>query len=162
MSKLPPRVEAGDTVAIVSPSWGALSRWPHRLARGTAYLESLDLKVKVMPIAMKSDRWVAGTPQERADDLNAAFADPDVQVVMARSAATTRTRQRRCWTSTSSPSIRRLSSATRTTPSFTGPSISAPDWSRSTGPRPFWHWPRTASARASTSLSTPTATFEPR
>jgi muramoyltetrapeptide carboxypeptidase LdcA involved in peptidoglycan recycling len=83
MVKLPARVEAGDTVAVVSPSWGALSRWPHRLERGTAYLESLGLKVKVMPNATKSDRWVAGTPQERADDLNAAFADPDVAVVLA-------------------------------------------------------------------------------
>ena len=83
MVKLPPRVVAGDTVAIVSPSWGALGRWPHRLARGTAYLESLGLKVKVMPNATKSNRWVAGTPQERADDLNAAFADPDVGLVLA-------------------------------------------------------------------------------
>ncbi len=83
MVKLPPRVVAGDTVAIVSPSWGALGRWPHRLKRGTAYLESLGLRVKVMPNAMKSERWVAGTPQERADDLNAAFADPGVGVILA-------------------------------------------------------------------------------
>ena len=83
MVKLPPRVVAGDTVAIVSPSWSALGRWPHRLARGTAYLESLGLKVRVMPNATKSDRWVAGTPQERADDLNSAFADPDIGLVLA-------------------------------------------------------------------------------
>ncbi|MPZ91130.1 MAG: hypothetical protein GEU68_05800 [Actinobacteria bacterium] len=83
MVKLPPRVVAGDTVAIASPSWGALGRWPHRLKRGAAYLESLGLKVKIMPNALKSEGWVAGTPQERADDVNAAFADPDIDVVMA-------------------------------------------------------------------------------
>lgn len=83
MSRLPPRVVPGDTVAIVSPSWGALAEWPHRLERGTAYLESLGLKVKVMPNATKSDRWTAGTPEERAADFSAAFADPEVTVVIA-------------------------------------------------------------------------------
>lgn len=80
---LPPRVRAGDTVAIVSPSAPAVGRWPHRVERGTRYLESLGLNVRSMPNAAGSRGWVSGTPQERAADLHEAFADPEVAVVLA-------------------------------------------------------------------------------
>jgi muramoyltetrapeptide carboxypeptidase len=79
---LPPRVLPGDSVALVSPSWFAAGAFPHRVERGRTYLESLDLTLKVMPNAMATGAWTAGTPRQRVDDLHAAFSDPEVSVVL--------------------------------------------------------------------------------
>ncbi len=79
----PRRVRSGDTVAVVSPSFGAVGRWPHRVKRATAYLESLDLKVRVMPNAARSDGWASAPPEARAADLHEAFGDDEVGVVLA-------------------------------------------------------------------------------
>src|SRR2546429_8596658 len=70
-------------VAIVSPSFGAVGLWPHRLERGTAYLESLGLRVRLMPNAARSESWVSAPAEARAEDLHQAFADDDVAVVLA-------------------------------------------------------------------------------
>src|SRR5947209_3606151 len=78
----PPRARPGDTVAVISPSWPAVASWPHRVARGRAYLESLGLRVRIMPNAGGREGWVSGSPQARAADLHQAFADPDVAVVL--------------------------------------------------------------------------------
>jgi muramoyltetrapeptide carboxypeptidase len=78
----PPRLRPGDRVAIVSPSGPAVGRWPHRAERGRAYLEGLGLKVQTMPNATKVTGWTAGSVQERADDLHAAFADPEIKAIV--------------------------------------------------------------------------------
>lgn len=79
---VPPRVEPGMTVALVSPSYGALGAWPHRAERGVAYLESLGLGVRAMPHARRNDSWASAPPEARADDLHEAFADAEVGVVL--------------------------------------------------------------------------------
>ena len=81
--RVPPPVEPGGRVAIVSPSFGAVGRWPHRTERGIAYLESLGLSVKLMPNAALDTGYLAGTPQERVDDIHAAFADDSVSLILA-------------------------------------------------------------------------------
>jgi muramoyltetrapeptide carboxypeptidase len=78
----PRRLRLGDTVAIVSPAFGAVGRWPHRVERATAYLESLGLAVRLMPNASRSDGWASASPQERVADLHAAFADDEVACVL--------------------------------------------------------------------------------
>ena len=78
----PRRVRPGDTVAVVSPSFGAVGRWPHRVERATAYLESLDLEVRLMPNAGRSEGWASAPPEDRVADIHAAFADDDVAVVL--------------------------------------------------------------------------------
>jgi muramoyltetrapeptide carboxypeptidase len=79
---LPPRVTVGDTVALVSPSWFAAGAFPHRVERGRQYLESIGLQLEVMPNALATGEWTAGTAQQRVDDLHTAFADPRVTVVL--------------------------------------------------------------------------------
>ena len=79
----PPRVRPGDTVAIVSPSAPAVARWPHRVERGRAYLESLGLKVRLMPNAGGRSGWVPASPEARAADIHEAFLDDRVSVVLA-------------------------------------------------------------------------------
>jgi muramoyltetrapeptide carboxypeptidase len=79
----PPRVRAGDTVAVVSPGFGAVGRWPHRAERGVAYLESLGLRTRTMPNAARSEGWASAPAEARAADLHDAFADDEVAVVLA-------------------------------------------------------------------------------
>ncbi|HVS36982.1 MAG TPA: S66 peptidase family protein [Gemmataceae bacterium] len=82
LSIKPPRPRPGSKAAIVSPSAPGLALFPHRAERGVGYLRSLGLEAVVLPNAAKCNRWTAGSPQERADDLHRAFADPDVSVVL--------------------------------------------------------------------------------
>ena len=79
----PRRVRRGDAVAVVSPSFGAVGRWPHRVARAVAYLESLDLEVRTMPNAARSDGWASAPAEARVADLHEAFMDDGVGVVLA-------------------------------------------------------------------------------
>ena len=79
----PRRIRPGDTVAVVSPAFGAVGRWPHRVERATAYLESLGLRVRLMPNAARSEGWASASPEERVADLHEAFADDEVAVVLA-------------------------------------------------------------------------------
>ncbi len=69
-------------VALVAPSYGALGAWPHRTERGIAYLESLGLRVKVMPHARRNEGWTSAPPGARAEDLHSAFSDEEVGVVL--------------------------------------------------------------------------------
>ena len=86
-ARKPPRLRPGDTVAIVTPSYPGPAAWPHRLERGVAELERLGYRVRLMPHALDpggaAADWVAATPEGRAGDLNAAFADPEVRAVVA-------------------------------------------------------------------------------
>jgi muramoyltetrapeptide carboxypeptidase len=75
-------VRTGDTVAVVSPSFGAVGRWPHRVERATSYLESLGLQVRLMPNASRSEGWASAPPADRVADLHAAFEDDEVAVVL--------------------------------------------------------------------------------
>lgn len=82
MDRIPSRLKPGDTVAIVSPSFGAVGAWPHRTERGAAYLRELGLEVKVMPNAARNDSWISAPAAERVDDLHQAFADPEVKAIL--------------------------------------------------------------------------------
>ncbi len=80
---VPARVSAGDTVAIVSPAAGAVGSHPHRAERAQRYLEALGLRVRFMPNARRADGWASAPARHRADDIHAAFADPEITVVLA-------------------------------------------------------------------------------
>jgi muramoyltetrapeptide carboxypeptidase LdcA involved in peptidoglycan recycling len=79
---IPRRVREGDTVAIVSPSFGAVGRFPHRTDRGIAYLESLGLRVLMMEHAAETHGWVSSSASSRAQDVNEAFSNDEVSVIV--------------------------------------------------------------------------------
>ncbi|HZG94454.1 MAG TPA: S66 peptidase family protein [Mycobacteriales bacterium] len=79
---LPPALRPGDTVSIVSPSWGGPGEVPARFERGVHALEAYGYRVRVMPNARGVDRWVSGSAAERAADLHQAFADDEVRGVL--------------------------------------------------------------------------------
>lgn len=78
----PPRLRPGDTVAVVSPS-GPVPK--DRLEAGCAILRDWGLEVVVGPHALDVHPefgYLAGTDQARADDLQAAWLDPEVDGVL--------------------------------------------------------------------------------
>ena len=79
----PPRLREGDTVGVISPSWGGGAEYPHRVERGIAYLESLGFRVKLAPHAMNSSGYVSDTAENRASDIHAMFGDPEVGAIIA-------------------------------------------------------------------------------
>lgn len=78
-----PRMRPGDCVAVVSPSWGGAGAYPHRVARGKAQLEALGFRVRIAQHALGERGFVSDTPENRADDIHAAFRDPEVKMVLS-------------------------------------------------------------------------------
>jgi muramoyltetrapeptide carboxypeptidase LdcA involved in peptidoglycan recycling len=77
----PPRLLEGDTVGVISPSWGGGAAYPHRVERGVRYLESLGFRVRLALHAMNSVGYVSDTPENRAADIHDMFRDPEVKAV---------------------------------------------------------------------------------
>jgi muramoyltetrapeptide carboxypeptidase len=76
----PARLREGDTVGIVAPA----SSWESRseLLRGVAGLEAWGLKVKLGAHVNDRHGYMAGRDEDRAADLHAALADPDVRAIV--------------------------------------------------------------------------------
>lgn len=77
---LPPPLNAGDTVALVSPS-GAIDD-AFGLQYAQEVLEALGFKVKPGANYAQRRGHLAGTDAQRAGDLNAAFADRSVKGIV--------------------------------------------------------------------------------
>lgn len=81
---IPPALEPGDKVAIVSPASGLASAFPHVYERGLERLQSVyDLTPVEFPTAKRTDDYLYEHPEERARDIENAFADPNIQGVIA-------------------------------------------------------------------------------
>jgi muramoyltetrapeptide carboxypeptidase LdcA involved in peptidoglycan recycling len=79
----PPRLQPGDTVGLVSPSWGGAGKYPHRLERGVRYLQSLGFMVRIGEHALNQLGFVSDTPQNRVDDIHSMFTDSEVKAIVA-------------------------------------------------------------------------------
>ena len=77
----PKKLNKGDTVAILSPSWGGPSVFPHIYESGIETLENLDLKIKEFPSARKEADYLYKNPEFRAKDINDAFTDKEVKAI---------------------------------------------------------------------------------
>jgi muramoyltetrapeptide carboxypeptidase len=69
----------GSTIAVVTP--GSPPETRAEVQRGVAWWEAQGYRVKLMPGALEQDGWHAGSPEVRAQDLQAAFADPDIDAI---------------------------------------------------------------------------------
>ena len=76
----PPRLRPGDTVGIVAPA----SSWENRseILRGVAGLEAWGLSVKLGAHIDGRHGYMAGRDEDRAADLHAMLADPDVRAIV--------------------------------------------------------------------------------
>ena len=77
------KLQKGDTIAIVSPSWGGPSVFPHIYESGIKTLEKLGLKIKEYPSARKNVDYNYNHPEFRAKDINDAFADSEVKAIFS-------------------------------------------------------------------------------
>ena len=77
MKPLPP----GGTIGVAAPASPYDSR--SEVLRGVEWWESQGYRVKLAPHVYDRDDYVAGDAKDRAADLNALFADPEVDVVQA-------------------------------------------------------------------------------
>lgn len=75
-------LKRGDTIGLVSPSSALAGLLPHKVELGIKSLEKMGFKVKIGKNALKTTGYTAGTPRERAEDLNAMFKDPEVSAIM--------------------------------------------------------------------------------
>jgi muramoyltetrapeptide carboxypeptidase len=77
----PRRLQPGDTIAMVNPSGAIYERAPYDIA--TQSLQALGFKVREAPNLRARYGHFAGTDAQRAADVNAMFADPAVQGILA-------------------------------------------------------------------------------
>lgn len=75
----PPYLNDGDTVAIIAPA-GAVEY--DEIIKAQAYLERRNLRVILGKNIFKSYRYMAGTDEERVDDLHEAFLNPDIKAIV--------------------------------------------------------------------------------
>lgn len=77
----PPRLKAGDLIGLVAPASTPASR--ERVQLGVRYLERLGYRVVVGKSAFETYGYLAGTDEQRADDLNAMFRSKEVKAIIA-------------------------------------------------------------------------------
>lgn len=82
----PKKLQPGDYVATISPSWGGAGepelKW--RYEQGVKRLEEVfGLKVIAMPNSLKGADYLYNNPKARADDLMTAFKDEQIKGIIA-------------------------------------------------------------------------------
>ena len=77
---LPKAIQKGDTVGIISPSAATADRMEFTYAKEA--MEALGFKVKLGKNLTNRFGHLAGTDQERAEDLNQMFADSEVKAIV--------------------------------------------------------------------------------
>ncbi len=79
----PNRLKRGDTIAVVSPSWGGPSKFPHIYESGLNALSNLGFNIKEYPSARSDAQYLYENPRFRANDINQAFADNSINGIIA-------------------------------------------------------------------------------
>ena len=76
----PPKARRGEHIAVLSPSFAAAGAFPavHEQA-----MRRLTEVTGLIPVEYPTTRKVGATPQARAADINAAFADPAIRGILA-------------------------------------------------------------------------------
>jgi len=80
----PNKLKQGDTIAIVSPSWGGPGTFPAVYQSGIHNIEKyLGLKVKEYPETIANADYLYEHPEVRAEHINRAFADSEVKAIFS-------------------------------------------------------------------------------
>ena len=75
------KLKQGDTIGVIAPNKALKSTDKVYLENATRYFESLGLKVKYGKYLYSDDEYCAGTPLQRATDLNNMFSDKEVKAI---------------------------------------------------------------------------------
>ncbi len=81
----PKKLNKGDTIATISPSWGCAGssrvRWKYEL--GVRRLEELGINVVSAPNSMRGTSYLRDNPKARAEDLMWAFENKQIKGIIA-------------------------------------------------------------------------------
>ena len=77
----PPRLRRGDLIGIISPASAPSAQ--EKIDKGVQYLERLGYRVKIGRHVMAQHGYLAGTDEQRAEDLNDMLRDPHVMAIFA-------------------------------------------------------------------------------
>jgi len=75
------KLQQGDTVAVISPSWGGPNVFPYIYELGIEVLKKLGFKIKEYPSVKKDADFLYKNPKFRAKDINNAFNDKKVKAI---------------------------------------------------------------------------------
>ena len=76
----PEKLNLGDVIGIISPSSPVSDKV--KLDAGVSYFEKMGYRVKVGANAMKEWGYLAGTDEERAEDIHNMFLDKEVKLII--------------------------------------------------------------------------------
>lgn len=76
----PVKARPGDHIAVISPSFAAPGAFPAIHEQAMRRLEEV---TGLIPVEYPTTRQVGASPQARAADVNAAFADPAIRAILA-------------------------------------------------------------------------------
>ena len=79
----PPKLKHGDSIGIVSPSWGGAGAAPHRVELGIKALNGLGFKVELATHALNQIGFTSDTPENRAQDIHDMFLNPNIKAIIA-------------------------------------------------------------------------------
>jgi muramoyltetrapeptide carboxypeptidase len=77
----PPRLESGDTIAVIAPASPIYSR--EAFDSGIATLEKMGFRVRFDNRIFQATHYLAGNDADRAEELMHALEDPAIQAVIA-------------------------------------------------------------------------------
>lgn len=80
MSIKPPRLRKGDLISIVSPA--STPKNAAQVHSAVRYFESIGYRVTISKNVFNIEGYLAGTDEERAEDINQAFADKNVKAII--------------------------------------------------------------------------------
>ena len=75
------KLKIGDTIGVIAPDKALKSTDKIYLDNATKYFESIGLKVKYGKYLFSDKDYCAGTPRQRAEDLNDMFDDKNVKAI---------------------------------------------------------------------------------
>ena len=75
------KLKSGDKIGVIAPNKALQNKDRGYLENATKYFESLGLKVKYGKYLYSENEYCAGTPLQRATDLNEMFSDKEVKAI---------------------------------------------------------------------------------
>ncbi|MBI9073400.1 MAG: LD-carboxypeptidase [Melioribacteraceae bacterium] len=76
----PKKLNKGDLIGVISPASSPAD--PDKIEKGVKYLESLGYSVAVGKHVGKEEGYLAGSDEERLEDLHGMFANKDVKAII--------------------------------------------------------------------------------
>jgi len=76
----PKPLQPGETIGVIAPA-GPVE--PEELSDGIQHLEALGFKTLIGPSVYRSQRYLAGSDQERINDLLEIYRNPEVKAIVA-------------------------------------------------------------------------------